>query len=83
MGFSPYSSESTRGGTPTENAEIAKRIFNGEEQGARREMVILNAAAGLTVAEVAENLSDGIEKATISIENGSVMELLNSMKVPG
>ena len=83
LGFSPYSSESTRGGTPTENAEIAKRIFNGEEQGARREMVILNAAAGLTVAEVAENLSDGIEKATISIENGSVMELLNSMKVPG
>ena len=81
LGFPPHSSESTRGGTPTENAEIAKRIFNGEEQGARREMVILNAAAGLTVAEVAENLSDGIEKATISIENGSVMELLNSMKV--
>jgi len=81
LGFPLHSSESTRGGTPTENAEIAKRIFNGEEQGARREMVILNAAAGLTVAEVAENLSDGIEKATISIENGSVMELLNSMKV--
>ena len=80
LGFPPHSSESTRGGTPKENAEIAKRIFNGEEQGARREMVILNAAAGLTVAEVAENLSDGIEKATISIENGSVMELLNSMK---
>ena len=81
LGFPPHSPESTRGGTPTENAEIAKRIFNGEEQGARREMIILNAAAGLTVAEVVENLSDGIEKATISIENGSVMELLNSMKV--
>ena len=81
LGFPLYSPESTRGGTPTENAEIAKRIFNGEEQGARREMVILNAAAGLAVAEVAENLSDGIEKANISIENGSVMELLNSIKV--
>jgi anthranilate phosphoribosyltransferase len=81
LGFSLHSPESIRGGSPTENAEIAKRIFTGEEQGARREMIILNAAAGLTVAEVAENLSDGIEKATISVENGSVMELLDSLKV--
>ena len=75
-----HSTESIRGGTPKENAEIAKKIFSGEERGARREMVILNAAAGLTVAEVVDDLGEGIEKATTSLENGSVIELISSLQ---
>ena len=80
LGFPLHSPESIRGGTPKENAEIAKKIFSGEERGARREMVILNAAAGLTVAEVVEDISEGIEKATTSLENGSVIELIDSLQ---
>ena len=45
-------------------------------------MVILNAAAGLTVAETAGDLVEGIEKATTSLENGSVIELINSLQEP-
>ena len=43
-------------------------------------MVILNAAAGLTVGEVVEDISEGIEKATTSLENGSVIELIDSLQ---
>ena len=81
LGFSLHPPESIRGGTPKENAQIANRIFSGEEQGARREMIILNAAAALVVAEVVQDLSEGIEKATISLDNGSVIELIESLKV--
>jgi len=80
LGLSLHSSESIKGGTPEENVQIAKRIFSGEEQGARREMVLLNAAAGLVVADVVEDLSKGLEKAALSIEDGSVMKLINSMQ---
>ena len=82
FGFALHPPESIRGGTPEENVEIAKRIFTGEEQGARRDMVILNAAAGLTVAETVGDLSEGIEKAITSLENGSVIELINSLQEP-
>ena len=36
-----------QGGTPAENADILLAILEGEEQGARRQAVVLNAAAAI------------------------------------
>ena len=65
-------------GDPAQNALVARRVLAGEE-GAHRDLVILNAAAGLVVADVAADLADGVELAAAAIdggEAGSVLERL-------
>ncbi|HCA54646.1 MAG TPA: anthranilate phosphoribosyltransferase, partial [Ruminococcaceae bacterium] len=50
------------GGTPTENATIARNILNGEK-GAHRDAVLMNAGAALYIAGKADSLKDGIDLA--------------------
>jgi anthranilate phosphoribosyltransferase len=45
-----------RGGTPAENAQVVHRVLAGES-GAIRDIVVLNAAAGLVAFELAEDPS--------------------------
>jgi anthranilate phosphoribosyltransferase len=58
------------GGEPERNAEILISILDGE-QGARRDLVLLNAAAALVVGGCAEDLRDGLERARRSIDSGA------------
>jgi anthranilate phosphoribosyltransferase len=58
------------GGTPAENAELARRILGGEA-GARRDLVVLNAGAGLVVAGIADELAEGVARAQTAIDDGS------------
>ena len=71
LGFAPAGSDDVVGGDAAENAAIARRILNGEETGARRDMIVLNAAAGLVVAGVADAMADGVERAAAAIDDGS------------
>lgn len=64
------------GGDVEENAEIARRILAGEA-GAKRDVVLLNAAAALQVAGAADNLIEGIAQAAESIDNGKAAAVLN------
>ena len=57
------------------NADIARSVLAGD-RGPRRDVVVLNAAAALDVAEVATSLEDGIEKAVESIDSGASSEVL-------
>ncbi|MEM9443888.1 MAG: anthranilate phosphoribosyltransferase [Verrucomicrobiota bacterium] len=59
--------------------ESAKRIvavLERRENGLLREMLILNAAAGLWAQGNAESLEEGIEQATESLENGEAFNRL-------
>jgi anthranilate phosphoribosyltransferase len=58
------------GGDAPENARIARAILAGEP-GPRRDIVVLNAAAALFVAEAAADLGAGIELARRSIDSGA------------
>src|SRR5208337_3428509 len=49
FGVVPAPLEALRGGTPHENAELVRRIFEGQP-GAPRDVVVMNAAAALVVA---------------------------------
>lgn len=51
------------GGTPEENAQYTKAILTGELKGAKRDIVMLNAGAGLYVAGKAATLADGVKMA--------------------
>ena len=67
--------EAMRGGGPEENARIAHDILDGEK-GARREVVLLNAAAALRAAGLARDWKDGIGLAAEAIDSGRAGEIL-------
>lgn len=67
------------GGDAAENARMLERLLAGED-GARREAVLLNAAAALFVAGIASDLREGYERARASIDEGSAAEKLDRLR---
>jgi anthranilate phosphoribosyltransferase len=66
------------GGDAAENAKIARAILAGEP-GPRRDIVLLNAAAALFVAEAAPDLEAGIELARRSVDSGAAEGRLDEL----
>ena len=66
------------GGDAVENAEITRAILAGEP-GPKRDIVVLNAAAALFVAEAAPNLEAGIRLARQSIDSGAARKRLEEL----
>ena len=64
------------GGTPEENAEITRRILKGEERGAKRDCVLMNAGAGLYIGGAASSMEEGIKLAAELIDSGKAYEKL-------
>jgi anthranilate phosphoribosyltransferase len=75
FGVARASIERIRGGSPAENAAIMRSIFAGE-QGPRRDIVIINSAAALVAAGVAENFIDGAQLAGKTLSSGAAQEKL-------
>ncbi len=78
FGMRKVSRDEIRGGDRKENAHILRSILEGE-RGARREIVLLNAAACLVAADMAEDLKEGIEMASESIDSGKAKEKLEML----
>lgn len=78
LGIAPCSSEELVGGSPNENAEAIRRVFEGE-RGARREAVLLNAAAAVAVAGLAPDLSDGLDRVRSALDSGEAGERLEAL----
>ena len=70
LGISLASPDELRGGDAAANAEILERVFGGE-RGPYRDMVALNAGAGLVVAGLADDLGAGLQLAYESIDSGA------------
>ena len=66
------------GGDPATNADITRRILDGET-GPRRNVVLLNAAAALTAAGKATDFADGIEQAAQAIDSGAAKDKLTAL----
>ena len=67
------------GGSPAKNAEIINNIMQGE-RGAKRDLVLLNAAAALVVAGKAENIQEGLKLAAESIDSGAALGKLDHLR---
>jgi anthranilate phosphoribosyltransferase len=67
------------GGSPTENAAILKSIFAGE-LGPRRDIVVINAAAALVAAGVAENFQEGADLAAKILTSGAANDKLSQLR---
>ena len=78
IGLEIHDPEELRGGDAAANAEIAGRILGGEK-GARRDIVLANAAAALYVGGLAASIRDGVELAASVIESGEARRKLESL----
>jgi len=74
-GFTEWPAEAIRGGSPTDNAATVREVLAGG-LGAVRDVVVLNAAAGLLVAGVAGTLEEAKTAAESSIDSGAAMTAL-------
>jgi anthranilate phosphoribosyltransferase len=70
--------ESIRGGTAAENAEIIRRVLEGEP-GPARDIVVVNAAAALVAANIAANFREAAGLASFVISSGAASEKLASL----
>ncbi|MCQ2442897.1 MAG: anthranilate phosphoribosyltransferase [Oscillospiraceae bacterium] len=64
------------GGTPEENAAITRGILSGSITGPKRDVVLLNAGAGLYVAGKAASLAEGVQLAAELIDSGKALAKL-------
>jgi anthranilate phosphoribosyltransferase len=67
--LAPASPAELRGGDPAENAQITRDLLAGE-QGPRRDVVLLNAAAALRVSGTAKSWDEGVGMAAEAIDRG-------------
>jgi anthranilate phosphoribosyltransferase len=71
--------EDLRGADPESNAAVVGRVLGGEK-GPYRDIVLLNAAAALVVAGLAEDFSAGVERAGAAIDDGRAATVLDTLR---
>ncbi|MGH9230217.1 MAG: anthranilate phosphoribosyltransferase [Acidimicrobiales bacterium] len=78
LGITPAPTEALVGGDPATNADLARRILAGAA-GAHRDVVCLNAGAGLVVAGMADDLAHGLQAAQAAIDGGHAAAALDRL----
>ena len=80
FGLSACSEEDLKGGDAQENATILVDILSGKESGAKRDMVLLNAGAGLACAGLVDDVAGGVAMAAKLIDSGQALERLRKLQ---
>ena len=71
VGLERAPTDAIRGGSVDTNMVLVEQVLSGAK-GAPRDVVLLNAGAGMYVAGLAESLQAGVERAAESIDSGRV-----------
>ena len=79
LGLAAAPTTALSGGDPATNARLVEAVFGGES-GARRNVVLLNAAAGLLAAGRVGQMEEGLEVAALTIDSGLARELLARLR---
>jgi anthranilate phosphoribosyltransferase len=77
-GLAPATADDLRGGAPEENALAVRRVLAGEK-GPHRDIVLLNAGAGLVVAGAVSDLAEGIARAEAALDDGRAHAALDAL----
>lgn len=65
--------------SPQASAEAVRAILTGQDQGPRRQHALLNAGAAIVVAGIAEDLKNGVRKATQAVDTGKAAAKLQQL----
>ncbi len=76
LGLPPATIDDLLGGTPEENAVIARGILDGTDRGPRRDIVLLNAAAVLSLES--GDWAAGLDTARNTIDSGAALRTLEA-----
>ncbi len=74
----PARLEDLRGGDPATNARLARAVLAGED-GPHRDIVVLNAAAGLVAAGEAPDYAAGVDAARAALDSGAAAAALDRL----
>lgn len=77
FGFRPATIQDLRGGTPDESAVMMRELLSSKLNGARRESVLLNAAA--TLAAETSDFKSALEESVASLDSGKALAKLNAL----
>ena len=80
VGLRSATEEEIHGGDAKVNAQIALQVLQGDPS-PKRDIISLNAGAGLVVAGIAENLVEGVERANAAIDSGAALKCLNNLQI--
>ncbi len=78
LGLGRATLEDLRGGDAAANALVVRRVLGGD-RGPHRDIVLLNAAAGLVVAGLVDTLAAGVVTAATVVDSGRAAAVLDGL----
>jgi anthranilate phosphoribosyltransferase len=78
FGLLRHTPDGLLGGDAHLNARVLRDVLSSEERGAARDVILLNAGAGIYVSEIAKTIEEGIRLAEDSISSGAAEGALES-----
>jgi anthranilate phosphoribosyltransferase len=79
LGLARGANADLAGGTPDENAALVEAVLGGA-RGSHRDVVLLNAAAGLVAAGSVPTLATGLAMAEAALDDGRAVDLLGRLR---
>ena len=79
VGLATAPLDALKGGDAQENADILRLVLDGEAGGPRRDVVLLNAAAGILASDTVAGWPEAIEAAGKSIDSGAAKAKLDAL----
>jgi anthranilate phosphoribosyltransferase len=80
LGFAPAKLEELVGGDAMQNAAIVEDILSGAIKGAKRDIAVLNAAAGFVITGKAADMSSGKSLAESLLDRGAAHAKLCALR---
>lgn len=78
VGLKPVPRDALAGGIPAENAVLLRAVLEGAE-GPRRDVVLLNAAAGIRAGDDSLDWAEALDAARESIDSGAAFRALETL----
>lgn len=79
LGLTVAGKDDVQGGDVAANVAILRSILSGEERGAKRDIVLLNAGAALVAADIAGDIQEGIQLAQSTLDSGEAYTRMEKM----
>jgi len=79
FGISSASIDELQAGDSIANAKVIRDILEGRDTGARKDVVLLNAAAAIIVGKLADDFDSAIDIANKSIHEGKALACLEKL----
>ncbi len=80
LGLAPARVEDLQGGEAAVNASILEGVLSGELKDAKRDITLVNAAAGLVITGKVPDLSAGVARAAELIDSGAALAKLRALQ---